>query len=96
MGCCVAQSQKGVWLTDVASKALDSKEGITEVVERCKAYGITQIYVVVWNRGYTLYPSEVMQREFGIKVAERFSERDMLKELISIAHAHKLKVHAWF
>jgi len=90
------QSQKGIWLTDVASNALDSKEGIQEVVNRCKSYGIDQIYVVVWNRGFTLYPSEIMEKEFGKKVAPRFAERDFLKELIEIAHASKLKVHAWF
>lgn len=91
-----AQSQKGVWLTDVASKALDSKEGIEEVVQRCKTYGIDQIYVVVWNRGHTLYPSEVMQETFGKKVSPRFADRDILKELITAAHAQGLQVHAWF
>lgn len=91
-----AQSQKGVWLTDVASEVLDSKEGIQEVVQRCKSYGIDQIYVVVWNRGYTLYPSEIMQKEFGNKVVPRFADRDMLQELIDEAHSEGLKVHAWF
>jgi uncharacterized lipoprotein YddW (UPF0748 family) len=91
-----AQSQKGIWLTDVASEALDSKEGIQEVVQRCKLYGIDQIYVVVWNRGYTLYPSEIMEQKFGKKIVPRFSGRDMLQELIEIAHAGGLKVHAWF
>jgi len=95
-GPCGSQSQKGIWLTDVASNALDTKEGITEVVQRCKAYGIGQIYVVVWNRGYTLYPSAVMQREFGKAVAPRFAKRDMLQELLEIAHDAGLKVHAWF
>ncbi|WP_411029822.1 glycoside hydrolase family 10 protein [Spongiimicrobium sp. 3-5] len=92
----VAQSQKGIWLTDVASKALDSKEGIEAVVKHCKSYGIDQIYVVVWNRGYTLYPSEVMQKTFGKKVAPRFANNDVLQELITAAHAEGLFVHAWF
>lgn len=91
-----AQSQKGVWLTDVASNALDSKVGIQEVVQRCKTYGIDQIYVVVWNRGYTLYPSAIMEKEFSKKVAPRFADRDMLQELIEIARSEGLKVHAWF
>lgn len=90
------QSQKGIWLTDIASEALDSKEGIIEVVQNCKSYGIDQIYVVVWNRGYTLYPSEIMARQFGKKISPRFADRDMLTELITIAHSEDLKVHAWF
>ena len=92
----IAQSQKGIWLTDVASKALDSKEGIQEAVQRCKSYGMDNIYVVVWNRGYTLYPSKTMEKEFGKKVAPRFANRDMLQELIVEAHSKGLKVHAWF
>ncbi|MEA1784812.1 family 10 glycosylhydrolase [Arenibacter sp. GZD96] len=91
-----SQSEKGVWLTDIASEALDSREGIREVVQRCKVYGIDHIYVVVWNRGYTLYPSTVMETEFGKKVAPRFAGRDILQELIEEAHAEGLKVHAWF
>ncbi len=94
--CAISQSQKGIWLTDVASKALDTKEGIEEVVNRCKTYGLEHIYVVVWNRGYTLYPSAVMEREFGKKVMPRFGNRDILKELIDAAHSEGLKVHAWF
>lgn len=90
------QSQKGVWLTNVASEALDHKEGIEEVVRRCKTIGIDQIYVVVWNRGHTLYPSDVMQGSFGIKVMPRFAKRDFLKELIAEAHSNGIKVHAWF
>lgn len=92
----LSQSQKGIWLTDVASEALDSKEGIQEVVKQCKAYGIDQIYVVVWNRGHTLYPSEVMEATFGKKIAPRFANRDILNELITEAHKEGLKVHAWF
>ncbi|MCQ0113068.1 glycoside hydrolase family 10 protein [Zhouia amylolytica] len=91
-----SQSQKGVWLTNVRSEALDSREGIETAVSNCKAYGIVNIYVVVWNRGHTLYPSEVMQETFGVKVMPRFAERDFLKELITVAHREGIKVHAWF
>ncbi|MEO1009792.1 MAG: family 10 glycosylhydrolase [Bacteroidota bacterium] len=90
------QNPKGVWLTDVASRALDSRAGIQKVVQDCKAYGLENIYVVVWNRGYTLYPSKIMEREFGRKVSPRFADRDILHELIEAAHTQGIKVHAWF
>ena len=93
---CCGQSNKGVWLTDVASKALDSKQGIAEVVNRCKAMGLENIYVVVWNRGYTLYPSKVMKTQFGNEVSPRFADFDILETLIEAAHQQNLKVHAWF
>lgn len=91
-----SQTTKGVWLTDVASKALDSRESIKAVVQRCKAIGLDNIYVVVWNRGYTLYPSGIMEAEFGRRVMPRFSKFDMLETLIEEAHMESLKVHAWF
>ncbi|MEL6483267.1 MAG: family 10 glycosylhydrolase [Bacteroidota bacterium] len=94
--CGFSQSQKGVWLTDVASKALDSRESIKETVQQCKSIGLDNIYVVVWNRGYTLYPSEVMQKQFGVEVMPRFLKFDMLQTLIDEAHAEGLQVHAWF
>ena len=90
------QNQRGIWLTDVASKALDTKKGIEEVVQQCKEIGFNNIYVVVWNRGYTLYPSQVMQKKFGKLVSPRFAGNDMLKELIKEAHDNGIKVHAWF
>ncbi|MEM7379914.1 MAG: family 10 glycosylhydrolase [Bacteroidota bacterium] len=92
----ISQNLRGVWLTDVASKALDSREGIKQAVSNCKNAGFSQIYVVVWNRGYTLYPSEVMQTAFGKKVSSRFQDRDILKELIEEAHKQQIEVHAWF
>lgn len=90
------QSTKGIWLTDVASQALDTKAGIQEVVKRCKAAGMGHIYVVTWNRGYTIYPSQVMEDYFQKKVAPRFSEFDVLAYLIEEAHQAGLQVHAWF
>lgn len=93
---CFAQSQKGVWLTDIASKALDNRKGINKVVRDCKKFGIDNIYVVVWNRGHTLYPSDIMEDTFGVKILPRFSKFDFLKALIEEAHRHNIKVHAWF
>lgn len=87
---------KGVWVTNVASTALNSLSNIKETVEICKNSGMTDIYVVVWNKGRTLYPSDIMQNEFGIKIMENFAGRDPLLEMITEAHKENIKVHAWF
>lgn len=87
---------KGVWLTNVASKVLDSRANIREAVNLCAKNGINTIFVVTWNRGYTLYQSKIMQQKFGISIDPRFKGRDPLKELIEEAHLKKIKVHAWF
>jgi uncharacterized lipoprotein YddW (UPF0748 family) len=87
---------RGVWVTNVASAALDSRAQIGETVRICKQSGITDIYVVTWNRGRTLYQSKVMQDVFNIPVMERFGERDPLQEMIEEGHKAGLRVHAWF
>ncbi len=87
---------KGVWVTNVASAALNSLTNIKETVQICKNSGITDIYMVVWNKARTMYPSDIMQNEFGIKIQESFAGRDPLQEMITEAHKEKIKVHAWF
>lgn len=90
------QPLRGVWITNVASDALTSRAKIQQTVRRCKEYGFTHLFVVVWNGGYTLYPSAVQQKYIGIKQHPAFTGRDPLREMITEAHALGLRVHAWF
>lgn len=92
----VSTAMKGVWITNVASTALYSADNIKESVAICKKSGITDIFVVVWNKGRTIYPSTIMNTEFGIPIMEEFAGRDPLQEMISEGHKSGLKVHAWF
>jgi uncharacterized lipoprotein YddW (UPF0748 family) len=87
---------RAVWLTNVASNALDSRDNIRAAVENCKKGGINHIFVVVYNNARTLYPSTVMQQLIGIPIAEKFAGRDPLKEVIEEGHLAGIKVHAWF
>ncbi|KHJ39375.1 hypothetical protein PBAC_03610 [Pedobacter glucosidilyticus] len=86
----------GTWVTNVASDALDSRENIRKTVATCKASGVNNIFIVVWNQGRTLYPSTIMQNTFGVRIMERFNGRDPLQEMIEEAHKENIKVHAWF
>ncbi len=92
----VPDATRGFWLTNIDSEALFSREGIRQAVADAKAYGFNTIFVVTWNRGYTLYPSEIMEKEFGVKIAPAFEGRDPLQELIEEAHAEDIEVYAWF
>lgn len=87
---------RGVWVTTTASTALDSRDMIRQMVSNCKAAGINNIFVVVYNNARTIYPSTVMNSLIGKPILERFSGRDPLQECIEEAHAVGLKVHAWF
>jgi uncharacterized lipoprotein YddW (UPF0748 family) len=87
---------RGVWLTNIDSEALFSREGIREAVAVCKQYGFNTIFTVTWNRGYTLYPSKLMETAFGIPIDPAMAGRDPLQELIEEAQAAGIRVFAWF
>ncbi len=90
------EAVRGVWMTNVDSDVLFSKEGIVEAVKLCKDYKINTIFVVTWNKGYTLYPSDVMKDLIGEEIDPALKGRDPLKELIEEAHKENIKVIAWF
>ncbi len=87
---------KGVWVTNVASDALMSREKIKECVSICKASGFTDIFMVVYNNARTMYPSKIMDSLWGVKIDKRYGDRDPLQEMIEEAHQKNIKVHGWF
>ena len=91
---------KGVWLTNVASDALHSKENIEKAVLKCKALGINTIFMVTWNKAQTMYRSAIMKDFTGEEIDPVLDSentgRDPLQELIDLAHANDIKVFAWF
>ena len=91
----VSRSVRGVWLTNVGSQVLNTPAGIREAVKTCRRSGLNHIFVVMWNKGRTLYPSKVMKNTFGIEIDETLQGRDPLRELLNAAHADSIKVYAW-
>jgi uncharacterized lipoprotein YddW (UPF0748 family) len=95
---------RGVWLTNIDSEVLFSRNALVEAVERLKTLNFNTLYPTVWNWGYTLYPSQVMDQAIGVRQwllpqrydGEPIPERDMLQELLDLAHAEDLSVIPWF
>ena len=87
---------RGVWVTNVGSDALKSKANIKKLIKDCKKYQINNLFVVVWNKGFTQYPSQVLNRYIGIQQEPLFAHLDPLQTLIEQAHKEGMKVHAWF
>lgn len=87
---------RGVWLTNVDSEVLNSKKNIDDAVKLLDELGFNSIFVVVWNKAMTTYPSNVMKNLTGIEIDTSFTGRDPLKELIDSAHKKNIKVFAWF
>jgi uncharacterized lipoprotein YddW (UPF0748 family) len=73
-----------------------SRQGLADAVDLCAQYGFNSLFVCTWNNGYTLYPSAVMEAQFGEAIDPRLAGRDPLQELIELAEAKQIKVYAWF
>ena len=87
---------RGVWLTNVVSDAFKSKKNLQKAVKNCADNGINTIFVVVWNRGRTLYPSKTLKNLIGIESDEKLNGRDILQETIDAAKPLGIRVFAWF
>ena len=91
---------RGVWITNIDSDVMFSREATAEAMQYLADRGFNVVFPVVWNEGYTLYPSEVMARTFGAayRIDTVFARqgRDPLAELIIEAHKHGMEVIPWF
>jgi uncharacterized lipoprotein YddW (UPF0748 family) len=89
---------RSVWMTNVDSRVLESKAMIEQGLQHLKQLGINTIYPVVWQRGFTLYPSPIAQAFIGPATVPdpKFATRDMLAEIVDVAKALQLRVIPWF
>lgn len=93
-----AEELRGVWLTSIDSNILSSSDTIKTSLEKLKKLGFNTIYPVVWQRGFTLYPSDIAKNFIGSSVMPNsaFENRDMLAEVITEAKKHDFRVIPWF
>jgi uncharacterized lipoprotein YddW (UPF0748 family) len=102
---------RGVWLTNIDSEVLFSHDRLKKSIRRLADLNFNTVYPTVWNWGYTLYPSQVAASAIGTsqRLYPDLSntgqpdarevlqgDRDMLKELIDLAHAKHISVIPWF
>ncbi|NBC86931.1 MAG: family 10 glycosylhydrolase [Bacteroidetes bacterium] len=87
---------RGVWITNVDSKVLDSRTRIDEAMQFLAAHNFNVVFPVVWNDGHTLYPSAVTDSVYGVRIDPRFAGRDPLADVVAAARAHGLAVIPWF
>ena len=89
---------RGVWIANRPhSKVLESPDNITEAIAFLHSHGFNYIFPVVWTRGYTLYPSQVMGK-YQLPEIDPFyaqQQRDPLAEIIAEAHQRNIKVIPW-
>jgi len=87
---------RGVWLTNVDSDVLDSRENIAGAMDFLAQHNFNVVYPVVWNDARTLYPSAVMDSLFGLPIDSAYAGRDPLAEVVEEAHKRGIAVIAWF
>ncbi|MEH1903577.1 MAG: family 10 glycosylhydrolase [Nostoc sp.] len=87
---------RGVWLTTAASNVFDTVDNIKKAMQLVAEAGFNTVFPVVWNNGYTLYPSAVLKKNFGIEISPPYTGRDILAEVIEEATKEKLEVIPWF
>lgn len=102
---------RGVWMTNIDSDVLFSRAALEPALNKLADLNFNTVYPTVWNWGYTLFPSRVAERVTGYRQGlypdldqigrqegkeAAQGDRDMLQELIGIAHGLDLKVIPWF
>ena len=87
---------RGVWLTNVDSDVLTSREKISEAMQFLADHNFNLACPVVWNDAQTLYQSALMDSVFGFPIDPEYGTRDPLREVIEEAHKRNIAVIAWF
>jgi len=87
---------RGIWLTSTDSRVLYSRPAIAQAMEFLADTGFNVVFPVVWNKGVTMYRSQVMSQNFGVEIDFYARGRDPLAEVIEEAHRVGLKVIPWF
>ncbi|MCL6523840.1 MAG: family 10 glycosylhydrolase [Thermoflavifilum sp.] len=89
---------RGVWITNVGSPALSTEDNIRNTVDLVASLHLNAIYVVVFNKNQTLFPSTVLQNNVpeGTQTQIFGPGWDPLQILIDYAHLKGIKVIPWF
>jgi uncharacterized lipoprotein YddW (UPF0748 family) len=103
---------RGVWITNVDSDVLFTRDRLATAIKDLHQLHFNTIYPVVWNWGYTTYPSKVAKRIVGssfmpktsagilinrkLDRSEGLEGRDVLKEVVTQGHKQSIAVIPWF
>ncbi len=103
---------RGVWITNVDSDVLFTRDRLATAIKDLRQLNFNTIYPVVWNWGYTTYPSKVAKRVVGsslmpkksagllinrkLSATEGLEGRDVLQEMVNQGHKQGISVIPWF
>jgi uncharacterized lipoprotein YddW (UPF0748 family) len=93
------QEIRAAWITNVDSDVLFNSQSLQNAINELARLKFNTVYPVVWNWGYTLYPSAVAQRATGAAIDPReagLTNRDPLAELVQHGRRHNIAIVPWF
>ena len=96
----VAAELRGVWVSDVDSQVMLSRDNMTSLAERIAGLNMNALYPVVWSQGETFYPSDVMVSYGARKISDRYGlgalDRDPVADWVALGRRHRLDIVPWF
>ncbi|UZQ55725.1 family 10 glycosylhydrolase [Trichothermofontia sichuanensis B231] len=88
---------RGVWITTNDAPVVRDRLRLQAAIQQLKQLNLNTIYPVVWNAGYAMYPSQVVQ-DRGIQSFTYLGVdgQDTLADLVEQGHQHGMLVIPWF
>lgn len=93
----LSPEMRGVWVPDSRfTPQLKSLDGIRQLLDKLCAFGFNTVFLAVWNRGYTAYPSTVMQA-YGFDAQDsNYNNFDPLAAMLAEGKKRTMLVIPWF
>ncbi|MEH2346807.1 MAG: glycoside hydrolase family 10 protein [Nostoc sp.] len=90
------QEIRGVWLSGNDFSVFRNRSQVLAAMSQLRQLNFNTVYPVVWNDGYTQYPSAIMQK-MGIPFFFKGTDgQDVIADIISQAHRKGLLAIPWF
>ncbi|MEY4064658.1 MAG: hypothetical protein RIR26_866 [Pseudomonadota bacterium] len=91
---------RGVWVSNVDSTVMESFGQMESLASRIYNLNMNALYPVVWNKGETFYPSDVMVRYGAQKISDRYGlsgmKRDPMADWVVLGNQYDLDIIPWF
>ena len=91
-----AKEIRGIYLSRYQVTNRASEKTIRDRVRYYKSQGLNTIIHGVWGNGCTMYPSEVMQKTFGMASCPNLFEDPWLDWMLDEADKQGMQIHAYF
>ena len=90
------QEIRGVWLSGNDFNIFRNRSKVQAAMSQLRQLNFNTVYPIVWNDGYTQYPSAIMQK-MGIPFFFKGTDgQDVIADIISQAHREGLLAIPWF